>query len=69
MEQALMALLTVRNYEEAAKSVGVSIKTLQRRQELPEFERTFREARMAAFRRSMARLQQGIYTTESPASL
>jgi hypothetical protein len=58
MEQAVAALLTARNHEEAAKSIGISAKTLQRWQKLPEFEQAFREARMAAFRQSMAKLQQ-----------
>jgi hypothetical protein len=58
MEQAIASLLTARNMEEAAKSIGISPKTLQRWQKLPEFERAFREARMAAFRQSTARLQQ-----------
>lgn len=58
MDQAVIALLTARNHEEAAKSVGVSPKTLQRWQKLPEFDRAFREARMTAFRQSLARLQQ-----------
>jgi len=50
MEQAVTALLTARNLEEAAKSVGVSPKPLQRWQKLPDFEK--------AFRQSMAKLQQ-----------
>ena len=58
MEQAVAALLTARNTEEAAKSVGISPRTLLRWQKLPEFERALREARMTAFRQSMARLQQ-----------
>lgn len=53
-----MALLTARNQDEAAESVGISPRTLQRWQKLPEFERAFREARMTAFRQQMARLQQ-----------
>jgi hypothetical protein len=57
-EAAIAALLTARNIEEAAKTVGVSPKTLLRWQKLPEFERAYREARMAAFRQSTARLQQ-----------
>lgn len=44
--------------EEAAKSVGVSTKTLLRWQKLPEFDRAFREAKPATFRQSLARLQQ-----------
>jgi DNA polymerase elongation subunit (family B) len=58
LEQAIAALLTARNIEEAAKAIDVSPKTLQRWQKLPEFERAFREARMAAFRQTTARLQQ-----------
>jgi|ERR1035438_5845432 transposase len=58
MEQAVAALLTARNQEEAAQSVGISLKTLQRWQKEPEFERASRDARMSAFRQSMARLQQ-----------
>jgi hypothetical protein len=58
MEAAIAALLTARNNEEAAKTVGVSPKTLLRWQKLPEFERAYREARMAAFRQATARLQQ-----------
>jgi hypothetical protein len=58
MDQAVLALLTARNQEEAAKSAGISPKTLQRWQKLPEFDRALREARMAAFRQSIARLQQ-----------
>jgi hypothetical protein len=41
--------------------LGISPKTLQRWQKLPEFDRALREARMTAFRQSMARLQQASY--------
>jgi len=58
MEQAVIALLTARNLEEAAKSVGVSTKTLLRWQKIPEFDRAFREAKTVTFRQSLARLQQ-----------
>jgi len=58
MEQAVIALLTARNQEEAAKSVGISLATLQRWQKKPEFEKALGQARMMAFRQSMARLQQ-----------
>lgn len=58
MEQAIVALLSSRTTEEAAKSVSVSPKTLLRWQKLPEFQRAYREARLAAFRQSIARLQQ-----------
>jgi hypothetical protein len=58
MEQAIVALLSSRNTEEAAKSVGVSTKTLLRWQKVPEFERAYRLARTATFRQCVARLQQ-----------
>jgi hypothetical protein len=50
-------LLTAHNNQEAAKTIGVSPKTLLRWQKLPEFERAYREARLTAFRHSNARLQ------------
>ncbi len=59
MEAALVALISARNLEEAAKSVGVSTRTLLRWQKLPEFERALRESRLTAFRQSIAKLQQG----------
>jgi transposase-like protein len=59
MEQAVAAMLTQRNIEEAARSVGVSAPTLLRWQELPEFQTAYREARRAAFGQAIARLQQG----------
>ena len=57
-EEAIAALLTQRNLEEAAKSTGVSPKTLIRWLKLPEFAAAYREARRAAFGQSIARLQQ-----------
>jgi len=58
MDQAVLALLTARNTEEAAQSVGISSRTLLRWQKLPEFERALRETRMTAYRQCMARLHQ-----------
>ena len=57
-EDAIVALLTQRNIEEAAKSVGVVPKTLLRWMQVPEFDKAYREARRAAFGQSIARLQQ-----------
>lgn len=57
-EQAVTALLSARSLEEAAKSVGVSVRTLQRWQKQPHFEKALRESRLAAFQQSLARLQQ-----------
>jgi DNA-binding transcriptional MerR regulator len=58
MEQAVAALLSARNLEEAAKSVNISVRTLQRWQKQPQFDKALRGARLAAFRQSLARLQQ-----------
>ena len=57
-EEAIAALLTQRNLEEAAKAIGVAAKTLVRWLQVPEFEAAYREARRAAFGQSIARLQQ-----------
>jgi transposase-like protein len=57
-EEAIAALLTQRNIEEAAKSIGIGTQTLLRWLKLPEFEKSYREARRAAFCQSIARLQQ-----------
>jgi transposase-like protein len=58
MEAAVAALLSQRNVEEAAKSAGVSPRTLRRWQQLPEFDAVYRKARRDAFGQSVARLQQ-----------
>jgi transposase-like protein len=58
-EEAVAALLTQRNIEEAARSIGVAPNTLLNWQKLPEFQAAYREARRAAFGQSIARLQQG----------
>jgi serine/threonine protein kinase HipA of HipAB toxin-antitoxin module len=58
MEAAVAALLTQRNREEAARSVGISTATLLRWQKKPEFQKAYREARRAAHSQSIARLQQ-----------
>src|SRR5271154_4958391 len=59
MEEAVAALLTQRNHEEAARTVGIGTATLLRWQKMPEFQTAYREARRAAFGQSVARLQQG----------
>jgi len=58
MEEAVAALLTHRNQEEAARAVGISVATLLRWQKVPEFDIAYRDARRLAFRQSVARLQQ-----------
>ena len=59
MEGAIAALLTARNVEEAAKSVGVATKTLLRWMKEPEFQKAYREARRTAYSHAVAKLQQG----------
>src|SRR6266851_957104 len=58
MEEAVAAMLTQRNVDEAARSVGISNATLMRWQKVPEFQTAYREARRAAFGQSVARMQQ-----------
>jgi len=57
-EEAIAALLTQRNVEEAARAAGLSVRTLLRWMKLPEFQTAYREARRAAFGQAVARLQQ-----------
>jgi transposase-like protein len=59
MEEAVAALLTQRNIEEAAKAAGIGANTLLRWLKVPEFQAAYREARRAAFGQAIARLQQG----------
>jgi transposase-like protein len=58
-EEAIAALLTQRNIEEAAKAAGIGANTLLRWLKVPEFQTAYREARRAAFSQAVARLQQG----------
>src|SRR5450432_1174333 len=57
-EEAIAALLTQRNIEEAAKSIGIGTQTMLRWLKIPEFEKSYREARRAAYSQATARLQQ-----------
>src|SRR5450432_1123875 len=57
-EEAIAALLSQRNVEEAARVANIGAKTLLRWLQLPEFDAAYREARRAAFGQSVARLQQ-----------
>jgi hypothetical protein len=58
-EDAIAALLTQRNVEEAARAAGIGTRTLLRWLQIPDFQKVYREARRAAFSQSIARLQQG----------
>ena len=55
-EDAIVALLTTRTVEEAARVVGVSTKTFLRWMKEPEFDTAYRAAKRAAFGQSIARL-------------
>ena len=57
-DEAIVALLSHRNVEEAARSIGVATKTLFRWTQVPEFDTAYRNARREAFRQAVARLQQ-----------
>ena len=57
-EEAIAALLTQRNVDEAARTIGIAPNTLLNWLKLPEFDAAYREARRLAFRQSVARLQQ-----------
>ena len=57
-DDAIAALLTQRNVEDAARVAGVGVRTLLRWMKLPEFDAAYRDARRAAFGQSVARLQQ-----------
>lgn len=61
-DEAIAALLTQRTIEDAAKSISVSPNTLLRWLKDPDFDKAYREARRAAFRQSVARLQQASST-------
>jgi hypothetical protein len=58
-EDAIAALLTQRNVEEAARAAGIGTRTLLRWLKLPVFQAAYRKARRDAFGQAIARLQQG----------
>src|SRR5260370_41932667 len=57
-EEAILALLTTTNVEQAARAAKVGPRTLYRWQQEPEFDKAFRKARRDAFGQGTARLQQ-----------
>ena len=57
-EEAIAALLTQRNIEDAARQAGIGSRTLIRWLKLPEFQSAYREARRLAFGQCIAPLQQ-----------
>ena len=57
-EAAIEALVTQRNIEEAARSVGIGKQTLLRWMKMPEFQADQQEARRAIVSQTNGRLQQ-----------
>jgi hypothetical protein len=57
-EEAIAALLTQRNVEEAARVVGIAPKTLLRWLNVPEFKEAYLQARREVISQATARLQQ-----------
>jgi transposase-like protein len=57
-DEAIAALLTHRNVEEAARAADIGTQTLLRWLKRPNFQADYREARRAAMSQSNARLQQ-----------
>jgi hypothetical protein len=57
-EEAIAALLTHRNVDEAAKAAGVGTRTLLRWLKIPEFQAEYLKARRDAVHQAVARLQQ-----------
>ena len=57
-EEAILALLSNRNVEEAARALKITPRTLYRWQNDPEFDKAFRRARRASYGQATARLHQ-----------
>jgi hypothetical protein len=58
-EEAIVALLSTRSVEEAARTCNTPPRTLYRWLKDPEFDRAYRAARRRAFGQATARLQYG----------
>ena len=57
-EAAIVALLSQRSVDEAARTCDVPVRTLYRWLQEPEFQKAYRAARREAFGQATARLQQ-----------
>jgi len=57
-EDAIAALLSQRNVDDAARAAGVGARTLWRWLQDPKFQAVYRKAKRAVFGQSIARLQQ-----------
>jgi transposase-like protein len=56
-DEAVLALLSQRSIEEAARVAGIAPNTLRRWMKQPEFDAAYREAKREMFSQSLARLQ------------
>lgn len=66
-EDAIAALLSCRTMQDAAKQIGIDIRTLSKWLRQPAFERMYRAARRQVVESSIGRLQQA--TSEAVESL
>jgi len=57
-EEAIAALLSQRNIEDAARQAGIGVRTLLRWLKLSEFQDSYRRARREAVQQAIARQQQ-----------
>src|SRR5882762_6136501 len=57
-EEVIVALLSQRNVEEAARVTKIGSRTIYRWMKDPAFDRAYREAKRAAFSQAIARLHQ-----------
>ena len=55
-EEVIVALLSQRNVEEAARVAKVAPRTIYRWMKDPDFDREYREAKRAAYSQAIARL-------------
>ena len=58
-DEAIAALLSQRNMEEAARVAKIGVRTMYRWMKEPAFDAAYRKARRASFGQTIARLQQG----------
>ena len=58
-EEAIAALLSQPNVDQAARVAGIGARTLWRWMKEPEFDAAYQAAKRAAFGQAIARLQQG----------
>jgi hypothetical protein len=57
-QDAILALLTNRSIEDAARACNTPVRTLYRWMKDPDFDAAFREAKRAAFAQAISRLHQ-----------